>query len=65
MSVIYLLIGASLAVALVFLWLFFMSVKNGQFEDTYTPSVRMLFDDKLPEQKTPEKTKVKPTSKLK
>ncbi|MBU2525359.1 MAG: cbb3-type cytochrome oxidase assembly protein CcoS [Bacteroidetes bacterium] len=65
MGVIYLLIGASLAVALVFLLLFFLSVKNGQFEDTYTPSVRMLFDDKEPNQTNTESTKAKPTSKLK
>ncbi|MDT8415816.1 MAG: cbb3-type cytochrome oxidase assembly protein CcoS [Flavobacteriaceae bacterium] len=65
MSVIYLLIGASLAVALVFLLLFFLSVKNGQFEDTYTPSVRMLFDDKQPNQTITKKTKAKPTSKSK
>ena len=26
---------------------FIKSVKSGQYEDTYTPSVRMLFDDEL------------------
>ena len=45
MSAIYILIGASLIVAIGFLVAFLWSVKNGQYEDDYTPSVRMLFDD--------------------
>lgn len=47
MSVMYLLISISIAVAICFLWAFIRSVKNGQFDDDYTPSVRMLFDDEL------------------
>ena len=45
MSVIILLIGVSLLVALIFLAGFIWSVRSGQYEDKYTPSVRMLFDD--------------------
>lgn len=45
MSAIYLLIGFSLIVALVFLGIFLWAVRSGQYEDSYTPSVRMLFDD--------------------
>jgi cbb3-type cytochrome oxidase maturation protein len=45
MGVIYILIIASLVVALGFLIAFIWSVKNGQYDDDYTPSVRMLFDD--------------------
>lgn len=45
MSVIYLLITISLIVALLFLYAFVRAVKQGQFDDDYTPSVRMLFDD--------------------
>lgn len=45
MSVIILLIGVSLLVALIFLAAFIWSVRNGQYDDKYTPSVRMLFDD--------------------
>ncbi len=45
MSVIYILVGASIIVAGGFLIAFIISVKNGQFDDDYTPSVRMLFDD--------------------
>jgi len=45
MSVIYLLISISIIVALLFLYAFIRAVRNGQFDDDYTPSVRMLFDD--------------------
>jgi nitrogen fixation-related uncharacterized protein len=27
--------------------LFIVSVRKGQYDDTYTPSVRMLFEDEL------------------
>ncbi|MBI9072827.1 MAG: cbb3-type cytochrome oxidase assembly protein CcoS [Melioribacteraceae bacterium] len=46
MSVILILIGFSLLVALIFLGLYLWAVKNGQYDDKYTPSVRMLFDNK-------------------
>jgi cbb3-type cytochrome oxidase maturation protein len=46
MSVIIVLIGFSLLVAVVFLFAFLWAVKNGQYEDRYTPSVRILFDNK-------------------
>jgi len=45
MSVMYLLIGCSLLMAIVFLLAFIWSVKSGQMDDDYTPSVRILFDD--------------------
>lgn len=45
MSVIFLLIIISISVASVFLVGFIWAVKNGQYEDDYSPSVRMLFDD--------------------
>ena len=47
MSVIYLLIGISIIVAIVFFIAFVVAVKKGQYDDDYTPSVRMLFDDEL------------------
>ncbi len=47
MSVIYLLITISIAVATFFLVAFIKAVKSGQYDDDYTPSVRMLFDDEL------------------
>lgn len=45
MNIFYLLIGVSLLAAIIFLILFIRAVKTGQFDDTYTPSVRILFDD--------------------
>lgn len=47
MSVIFILIAASLIIALGFLAAFIWSVKSGQYDDDYTPSVRMLFDDNI------------------
>jgi len=45
MGVLIILILTSLAVALGFLFAFIWSVRSGQYEDDYTPSVRMLFED--------------------
>lgn len=47
MSAIFFLIGCSVLMALIFLVAFFWANKSGQHEDTYTPSVRILFDDEL------------------
>jgi cbb3-type cytochrome oxidase maturation protein len=46
MKIIFLLILVSLLVAVGFLAAFFWAVKSGQYEDDYTPSIRILFDDK-------------------
>lgn len=53
MTVIILLLGASISVSVLFLAGFIWSVKNRQYEDEYSPPVRMLFDDK-PGKDTPE-----------
>jgi cbb3-type cytochrome oxidase maturation protein len=45
MSVILLLIAASLAMALLFLACFVWSVRSGQYEDTSTPALRVLADE--------------------
>ncbi|MCL6494680.1 MAG: cbb3-type cytochrome oxidase assembly protein CcoS [Ignavibacterium sp.] len=50
MEVIVILIGASLLVAIGFLIAFIWSVKSGQYQDTYTPSVRILLDENKKEQ---------------
>jgi cbb3-type cytochrome oxidase maturation protein len=44
-SVLVILIFFSILVAGLFLAAFLWSVKTGQYDDDYTPSVRMLFDD--------------------
>jgi len=58
----FLLIGVSLLAAMVFLFLFIWAVKRGQYDDTYTPSVRILFDDE-PEEKL-EGGKISETEKI-
>jgi cbb3-type cytochrome oxidase maturation protein len=45
MAVIAVLIGCSFIIAAGFLIAFLWSVKSGQYEDNYTPSIRMLFED--------------------
>lgn len=45
MEAMYLLIGISLLVAVLFLLAFFWAVRSKQYDDDFTPSVRMLFDD--------------------
>ena len=46
MSAIFILILASLLVAIGFLLAFLWAVKSGQFEDKYTPSIRIIIDEK-------------------
>ncbi len=48
MSVILILILASLGVAVAFLAGFIWAVKSGQFEDTCTPAMRILSEDETP-----------------
>ena len=47
MGIIYVLLTISVIVAIGFFVAFIISVRNGQYDDVYTPSVRMLFDDEL------------------
>jgi cbb3-type cytochrome oxidase maturation protein len=51
MSVLFILIITSLAMALFFLGAFVWSVKTGQFEDDRSPSIRMLYDGSKPNTK--------------
>ena len=44
---IYFLIGCSILLAMVFLVAFFWAIKSGQNDDTFTPAVRILFDDEM------------------
>jgi cbb3-type cytochrome oxidase maturation protein len=48
MSVVIILMLASLGVGLVFVIAFVWSVRNGQYEDTLTPAMRVLVDDAAP-----------------
>ena len=51
MSVIILLIGVSLILAIVFLIAFMWAVKSGQYDDDRSPAIRMLFEDKPSDKK--------------
>lgn len=47
MGMIYIMIVVSLIVAIFFLVSFVWATKSGQFDDDYTPSVRVLFEDEV------------------
>lgn len=57
MSAIFIMIGASLLLAIGFLIAFIWSVRSNQYEDDYTPSVRMLFDNTIIQENKPETNK--------
>ena len=57
MEAIYLLIFMGAVVALGFLVAFFIAVKNGQFDDSTTPGIRMLFDTEIKEDNTKKEVK--------
>ncbi|MEN8929497.1 MAG: cbb3-type cytochrome oxidase assembly protein CcoS [Flavobacteriales bacterium] len=50
MEILFILIGISISMALIFLGLFVWAMKSGQYEDDYTPSVRMLFEENKPKE---------------
>lgn len=56
MIIIAFLIGCSFIMAVGFLIAFFWAVKDGQNDDMYTPSIRILFEDKLEIENTKNKT---------
>jgi len=49
MSIIFVLIIVSLFVAIIFLLAFFWAVRSGQYDDDYTPAMRILFEDEVDE----------------
>ena len=56
MSVIYVMLAASVIIAVIFFVAFIIAVKSGQYDDSYTPSVRMLFEDELVKEKSKKST---------
>ena len=56
MSVIYVMLAASVIIAIIFFVAFIIAVKSGQYDDSYTPSVRMLFEDELVKEKSKKST---------
>lgn len=57
MKVIALLIFASLLMAGLFLLLFFIALRRGQFDDLESPGIRMLRDDKVNRNQTSKNKK--------
>lgn len=57
MGIIVLMVIVSVLLAAGFLFAFIWATKSGQFDDDYTPSVRILFDEKS-KQKQIKKNKI-------
>ncbi len=55
MEVLYLTMFITVIIAIIFLFLFFVNVKKGQYDDLESPAVRMLFDDELVKPKKKQK----------
>ena len=51
MDILYLMILCSVSLAVVFLVIFIINARKGQFEDDESPAVRILFDDEVREGK--------------
>lgn len=56
MNIIYMLLAVSVLIAIGFFVAFIFSVKRGQYDDTHTPAVRMLFEDELVKTNPKKKT---------
>jgi cbb3-type cytochrome oxidase maturation protein len=61
MNMIFFLIGCSILLALLFLAAFFWASKTGQHDDTYTPAVRILFEDGIAQEERTEQADEKVT----
>ena len=57
MDILYLMILCSVLLAVVFLIIFIISAKNGQFEDDESPAVRILLNSEILEKKTESQEK--------
>lgn len=64
MDILYLMILCSISLAVIFLIIFIVNVKKGQFEDDESPAVRMLMDDEM-KVKDPKKVEDKVEDKSK
>lgn len=52
MDILYLMILCSVLLAVVFLVIFIVSARSGQFEDDESPAVRILLDSEIIKEKT-------------
>lgn len=51
MDILYLMILCSVSLAAVFLVVFIVNARKGQFEDDESPAVRILFEDEIKDKK--------------
>ena len=63
MDILYLMIICSVSLAVIFLIIFIISARNGQFEDDESPAVRILLDSEIIKEdskvsKEPESTEI-------
>ncbi|MEM7008418.1 MAG: cbb3-type cytochrome oxidase assembly protein CcoS [Thermodesulfobacteriota bacterium] len=59
MNIIFLTLGVSIIIALLFLFAFIWATKKGQYDDLATPSERMLIDDyEIKESKKEDKEEI-------
>lgn len=58
MSVMIILLGASLTVGLIFLAAFIWSVKTGQYDDDFSPAHKILFENTIAAGKKNEISKI-------
>jgi len=61
MSVIFLLIPLSILIAACFLGAFIWAVRSGQYEDTCTPSMRLLLEEQNVKPKTKSLSATEPS----
>ncbi|MBO4233739.1 cbb3-type cytochrome oxidase assembly protein CcoS [Riemerella anatipestifer] len=55
MEILYLMVICSVSLAVVFLVIFIIGAKKGQFEDDESPAVRILLDDEAKNKENKEK----------
>lgn len=54
MDILYLMILCSVTLAVIFLIIFIVNAKKGQFEDDESPAVRILLDSEIIKESPPE-----------
>jgi cbb3-type cytochrome oxidase maturation protein len=61
MKIMLFLILVSLTVAVGFLLAYLFAARDGQFDDEYTPAIRMLFDDNITEEQKKQDEALNPS----
>ncbi|MDQ0476665.1 cbb3-type cytochrome oxidase assembly protein CcoS [Chryseobacterium gotjawalense] len=64
MDILYLMILCSVSLAVIFLIIFIISARNGQFEDDESPAVRILLDSEIIKEDSPVSKEAESTEKL-